>query len=265
MKLITTFSELDQWLEENNYFEDGHILQINLDPLAITVGYNIKGNFQAHSEREILPFKITPNKIMKWEPSEHLVPSEDHYIEGIEPLDMDPGIGLQFLVPPLTILVAESLTVEDLPIIKTTFKPWLSTHSIFAKAPLHEIPKPAFWQQRLKEAGYEVVFRYYAGEGKRPEELPLNYTGYFIQLAERIDETQEGIFIEFMSLENQEVSLGFSRRDPTLDSVWLSLTAIVADIPDVIISCGNCKFSGGEWKLLLKNKKYPPTSDTFFI
>ena len=122
MKIIKSFDQLDQWLEENDYFEEGYVLKVEKSPLAITVGYLISGNYEAHTEKQILSFTITPSKIREWNNPQNFVPSEDHIIERIEALEFDHGkggIGLQFLVPPLFTLVAESFTISDPEIIKT--------------------------------------------------------------------------------------------------------------------------------------------------
>jgi hypothetical protein len=38
---IDSFKDLDKWLSDNFYFEDGHILSIRENPLEIIVGYKI--------------------------------------------------------------------------------------------------------------------------------------------------------------------------------------------------------------------------------
>ncbi len=63
---IHTFNDLDKWLSDNFDFEDGYVLSIKENPLEIIVGYDVKGNFKANSERHILPFKIIPSKIIEW-------------------------------------------------------------------------------------------------------------------------------------------------------------------------------------------------------
>lgn len=257
MKLITTYDKLNQWLEENDYFEDGHILRIEDHPLAITVGYTIKGNYKANTEKHIRSFTIAPNKILQWNDSLYdLVPSDVGVIESIEPLEVESGIGLQFFMPTLATLVAESFNISEPEIIKTTFKPWVNTEHVFATAPMDEIPKPIFWKQKLQEKGYDIVFRYYAGESKQIEQIPYpDYTGYFIQLADKVGDTQEGILIEYLSIENHEVSISFKKMDENLAHVWMNLTAILADIPKVKINCGNCEFTGDEWKQFLKDPR----------
>ena len=42
---VHTLKDLDKWLSDNFYFEDGHVLAIKENPLEIIVGYNVKANY----------------------------------------------------------------------------------------------------------------------------------------------------------------------------------------------------------------------------
>lgn len=262
MEFIRNYKELNHWLEKNNYFEDGQILQIDLNPLVITIGYMIEGNYVANTEKSILSFKITPHNILEWTFSfKDCIPSEDCYIECITALEVDKCVALELMLPPSLLLVAESLTISDSEIVKTTFKPWISPTYISVKAPIIFIPRPDFWIEKLQNLGHDVKFRYFSGEGKQPEQIPYpNYSGYFIQLTDNIRDSQMGIFIESLLIQNDIVIMSFSNRDRSLDNVWTSMSVVLADLPHVEISCGNCKFTGEEWKQLLKDKQYPQSN-----
>lgn len=58
MKIQNT-KELEDWLSDNNFLEDGHVLKIETSPLRIEIGYNIAGNCEANSERAIQTFYVT--------------------------------------------------------------------------------------------------------------------------------------------------------------------------------------------------------------
>ncbi len=112
-KIIYTFNDLETWLYENFYFEDGHILAINEDPLEIIVGYNVKVNYNANSERHILPFKIIPSKIIEWTFDKKVVSiGDDNYIECIEAIEVEKGIGIQFSTPVIFRLVTDCIAIE---------------------------------------------------------------------------------------------------------------------------------------------------------
>jgi len=118
-------------LSDNFYFEDGHVLAIKENPLEIIVGYNVKANYKANSERHILPFKIIPSKIYEWTFDIDVTNvGDDNYIEYIEAWEVENGICLEFATPAIFRLVTNSLEIEEQELIKTTFKPWTSEKEI---------------------------------------------------------------------------------------------------------------------------------------
>lgn len=56
--VISNYNELEQWLTSHDFFESGHILSVRENPLEIIVGYNVKGDFSAFSERHIQSYKL---------------------------------------------------------------------------------------------------------------------------------------------------------------------------------------------------------------
>lgn len=219
---ISTFSELDKWLSDNFYFEDGHILSIKENPLEIIVGYNVKANYKANSERHILSFKIIPSNVIEWTfNKESVAIGEDIYIEAIEATEIEHGIGLEFSTPAIIRLIAGSLIIQEQELIRTTFKPWVSEKEIFVISDLSEVPKPEFWKEKLSKYGHDILFRYYAGDQRLPKQVPYpDYQGYFIQLVNRINLTQEGIFFKHLEIVNGKLSLSFENKDEALKSVW---------------------------------------------
>ncbi len=258
---IQTFNDLDKWLSDNFYFEDGHILAINENPLEIIVGYNVKANYKANSERHILPFKIIPSKFYEWTFDKDVANvGNDNYIEGIEACEVENGICLEFYTPATFRLVTNSLEIEEQELIKTTFKPWTSEKEMYLTTDLSEIPRPEFWKEELKKYGYDILFRYYAGDVRLPEQVPYpDYQGYYIQLVDRISSTQEGIFLKHLKVENGKLSLSFENKDEKLKNVWDDLTLILADLPNAKINSGNCEFTGTKWKQYLADKLLPTT------
>jgi hypothetical protein len=261
MKTVSTHKDLNEWLSENNNFEDGHVLAINENPLEIIVGYNIVANYKANSKREILSFKLTPSKVTEWTFDENYSkPSDSNYIEGIDAIENDKGICLEFVASGIYRLTAESITIEEQEVIKTIFRPWVSETGFSVTTDLTEIPRPNYWKERLKEFGHNILFRYYAGEVRQPEEVPYpDYQGYYIQLADRISSTQEGIFLNHITKDRGKVRFSFTNKDDVLKTVWEDLTRILADFQNAQISCGNCEFNGTEWKQYLLDKQLPTT------
>lgn len=258
---INTFDELNKWLSDNSYFENGHVLTIRENPLEIIVGYNVKANYKANSERHILPFKIIPSKINEWIFDKEVVNlGEDNYIECIESNKAENGICLEFSTPATIRLVADSVLIEEQELIITTFKPFASKTEMYLTTDLSEIPRPEFWKEKLSKYGHDILFRYYAGDERQPKQVPYpDYQGYYIQLSDRIHSTQEGIFLKHLKVENGKLSLSFQNKDEELKNVWDDLTLILADFPNAKINSGNCEFTGTKWKQYLADKLLPTT------
>ncbi len=253
---IHKFNELDKWLSDNFYFEDGHVLSIKENPLEIVVGYNVKANYKANSERHILSFKIIPSKIIEWTFDKELISlGDDNYLGCIETSEVESGICLEFSTPATIRLVAGSLVIEEQELIKTTFKPWVSETEIYLTTDLYEIPKPEFWREKLSKYGHDILFRNFGGDKRQPEQVPYpDYQGYYIQLADRINSTEEGIFLKHLKAENGKLSLSFENKDKGLKNVWNDLTIVLSDFPNAKINSGNCEFTGTEWKQYLTGK-----------
>ncbi|QQS35007.1 MAG: metallophosphoesterase [Ignavibacteriales bacterium] len=236
-------------------------MSVRENPLEIIVGYNVNANYKANSERHILPFKIIPSKIYEWTYDKAMTSVGDkNYIESIEVIEVENGICLEFSTPVTIRLVTDSLVIEELELIKTTFKPWTSETEIYLTSDFSEIPRPEFWKENLSKYGHNILFRYYAGDERQPEQVPYpDYQGYYIQLADRIKSTQEGIFINYLKLKNAKLSLSFENKDEDLKDVWNDLTSILADFPNAKIYSGNCEFTGIEWKKYLTDKILPTT------
>lgn len=258
---VNTFNDLDNWLSDNYYFEDGHVLAINENPLEIFVGYNIRANYKANSERHILAFKIIPSNIYQWTFDKAVVNvGDDNYIEWIEAIEVENGVCLEFSTPETFRLVVDSFEIEEQELIKTTFKPWTSETEMYLTTDLPEIPSPEFWKERLSKFGHEILFRYYAGDKRLPKQVPYpDYQGYFIQLADRINSTQEGILFKQLKIENGKLSLSLENKDEELKDVWNDLTKVLADFPNARIFSGNCEFTGTKWKQYLVDKLLPTT------
>lgn len=268
MTLYHTYEEIEHWLSENGYFEDGYILQVESNPVSITVGYTTKGDYRAHSEHHILPFKIVPSGIIEISPLTLLEPSEIYCIEAIEPLEASQGVGIRIIISPYFDIVANAFTITQEELIKTTRKPWINPDKICAQFPFDAIPTPAFWKEKFREYGFDIAFRYYGGTIKQPEEVPCpNYMGYFIQAADMINETIQGMLISHITSRNGIVSLSFEKRDEEIEdknnqarsnALWEVLVKILFSLPKVMITSGNCEFRGEELQDFLLGKSRPP-------
>src|SRR5690606_15612843 len=162
------------------------------------------------------------------------------------------GICLDFSTPATIRLVAVSLIIEEQELIKTTFKPWTSETEMYLTANLSKIPRPEFWKEKLSKYGHDILFRYYAGDERQPEQVPYpDYQGYYIQLSHKISSTQEGIFLKHLKVENGRLSLSFENKDEELINVWDDVKAILSDFPKAKMKGGSCEFTRTKGKQYL--------------
>jgi hypothetical protein len=256
---ILTFKELDSWLSENFYFEDGYVLQIEEDPLNIIVGYDIKASYEAYSEKQILPFMVIPAGVEEWNFDREVIPVGDrNHIESIEPVEVDNGVCIEFATPAVFRLRSKSLVVEQQNVIRTVCRPWVSNSEIFIKVGLSFVPRAEFWKCELERFGHNISFRYYGGDSKELEKVPYpNYEGYYIQLSDRIKSTTKGIFFFHVRIDSGQLYLALRNDDDVLRRVWQDLTLILAAYPNTTIKCGNCRFTGSEWIRYLTDGTLP--------
>jgi hypothetical protein len=125
MKEITTFKQLCEWLYENDYFSHGHVLDIDYDPLSITIGKTIKVNGEAYTEKHILTYKLIPKNLLEWSIPNGFIPADEYFIEGFEAIEMDGGVAIKSSSPDISI-IAKSFKISYPEIIQVTLKPWVS-------------------------------------------------------------------------------------------------------------------------------------------
>lgn len=257
--IINTYSELDKWLSENNYFENGYILEIEKSPLIITIGYIVSGSYKANEERQMQVFKLEPLTIVEWNYDESVfTTSSDYCIKGIAAIENLSGFGLSFVHKSSFSLITDSLKLNEPTIVTDTFKPWTSDTEIYAVAEIDNVPSPEFWLKKLKEKGHALFYRYIYGEIKPVEQIPYpDYSGYYLQMADRVATTSGGIFIRDIKQRGNFTTVSFQRQDQFLVDQWLDLTRILASLSNVTIHCGNCQFTGTEWERYLRDRVLP--------
>lgn len=206
---------LKEWLDQNYWFEDGFISEINNSKtgLEIVVGYQISGNYNAGEKKEIKEFTLRPNGLSKWTYKvDKFIPSREICIEGIDLIEN--GFGLKFETPHLFVMVCNSIEISEPKITKTYTKPWVSNREIFITKIGNKVPKPNYWIEEFEKYGFETGFRYFASKVIQTEKIPYpDYSGFFIQTIETIDKTDKGLFIKIIEIKDNELSIVIENED----------------------------------------------------
>jgi len=255
---IDNRNKLKEWLDQNYWFEEGFISEINnsKNGLEIVIGYQTRGTYVAGEKQEIKEFTLKPNRLYDWTyKKEQFTPSKEFCIESIDLTEK--GVGLKFETPSLFEMVCESIEISEPKITQTYTKPWTSNREFFITASLKEVPKPNYWIEQFEKYGIKTGFRYFASELIQSEKVPYpDYSGYFIQTLGEISKTEKGLFIKFVNIENGELRIGIENQDENED-LFKIVQKIVSNWGNSIINSGNVKFIGAEFKDFLESGKYP--------
>ena len=255
---INNRKNLEEWLDQNHWFEDGFISEINElnNGLEIVVGYQTSGTYVAGEKREIKEFSIKPIGLKNWSyKKEQFTPSKDISINGIDlPAN---GIGLKFSTPSQFELICESLEISEAKITQTYTKPWVSNREFFITAISKEVPTPRFWVEQFEKHSLEIGFRYYSSELIQTEKVPYpDYSGYYIQTIKEISKTDRGLLIKFVNFKNGELIMGIENQEEN-EELFKTFQLIVSNWDNSIINSGNVEFAGAEFKEFLEKEKYP--------
>ena len=119
------------------------------------------------------------------------------------------------------------------------------------------MPTATYWIQKFKEYNIEIGFRYFARELIKSDKVPYpDYTGYFIQIVNKISKTDQGLFFNFISLKNDELRIGIKNGDEN-EELFNTIQSIISNWKKTTINSGNTKFTGEEFKHFLENRKFP--------
>jgi len=94
---ISTLQELDKWLEENCWFEDGHVLSLWPEPspaghrspcgVRLQLAHQVAGGWEAGGTRILRVFGVEANGVREWSISTPESYQPDHCMEGIERIE----------------------------------------------------------------------------------------------------------------------------------------------------------------------------------
>ena len=255
---INNRDELEKWLDQNYWFEEGFISEINdsINGLEIVVGYQTIGTYVAGEKEELKEFSLKPIGLTNWTyKKEQFTPTREFCINEIDLTDK--GIGLKFDIGSQFEMTCESIDISEPKITKTFTKPWVSNNEVYILTTQKKVPKATYWIEKFEEQDIKIGFRYFAGELIKSEKVPYpDYSGYFIQTLNKINDTDKGLFFKSIRLENDELRIGIENGDENKE-LFNTIQSIISNWKNTTINSGNVKFTGKEFKEFLENGKYP--------
>jgi hypothetical protein len=256
---IETRAEFEAWLEANFWLED--VLINALEPYPKIVSGSCKppscvqlvctlqvgGSIRAGETRWIRDIKITAQGVRSY-----FIDGEDGFVEGnccqgIELIEGEPGLKFTLDVPGILQVACASLEILQHSDREEIVPSWYSSTEFFAYAVLQKLPTPEDWLYHFHKQGWDVVWRYYYSDEQALERVPIDYTGWFLQLQSRLDENPQGLFFKHCQLEGDQFSLSLYNYDPALQGLWVEAGKYIAAFPEVSIACGNTVMNQTEW------------------
>lgn len=157
MLRIRNNADLIKWLNDNFDFEDGYvsdIKKIDERTVRMCIGIQVEGKYVAGTPKVLKEYSIIAKGVRNFKDNFQYDP--DHCIDGLVHIETTKGIGIEVDLPETIQIYCEELCVEGPKYIRTITKPWVSEHSLYAKVPGREIPKPVTWIEQLEKIGFKV-------------------------------------------------------------------------------------------------------------
>lgn len=261
---INTKSELKSWLDANFWLEDLVLETIEPLPVAIpqegnALPKNVKlvgklhvgGSYKAGEICWVRDIVITAKGVKSYSISSEGFLKE-YCCDGIDLVEAD-ELGILLDVPGNLKIVCTSFDVSQHSDKQEKVKRWLSTTEFCVHATRSTLPTPADWVSHLNQRGWDAVWRYYCSDEQTLKQVPLDYTGWFLQLRSRLFHNSQGLFFSSCKIENGQLSMSLHNYDSVLRGLWVDAGKYIATFPDVIVLCGNATMDKSEWLSYLES------------
>lgn len=255
---IETREQLSIWLRACYGLEDAVVEAVDptLAPdvapntVAVRLSLQTGGSIRAGEARHMKRYSISALGVRTYTLAEPAIAG--HCCEGAETFESESPIALALDVPGelrlecAALEVAESDYTEIVPA-------WYSDreYSVTARCGL---PSPAEWCDLFARADVPVAWRIYGDKPAPADAVPRDYTGWFLQRSDRIGDTLGGLFIAHCSDVDGAMRIAFSNAYADAVDLWAGAGALVADLRDAEISCGNVTLGGDAWLRYLAEK-----------
>ena len=240
-------NNIKAWMLEMDYFEFSKLLELEHNPLTITLGFHSDHSYEVYNR-----IRITPINVKHWiyPKTKKFFPSEATDIRQIDLLE-DEGniIKLRFIHSFSEIyLECQAIKIDDLMPIEIKPKLKFNETRVSLSTPNKKLFRPVEWLYFLKQRNFDASFRIYGGEPKDIESIPEDYTGYCISKNNRIKENLSGIFISIAKSSDNSSDIIFECQDPESYDLWIELIDIFSEIENSNIMIGDVQINNGQWK-----------------
>lgn len=250
---MKNIENIETWLEEMDYFEFSKLLEIQENPLSITLGFMHENDINLYNRIIIKPKEITNWQYNK---SKKFFPSESTEIRQVELIDNpSSNINIKFVHSYSEIILeCKSFEVENISPIKIKPKLRFNESWVTLSAPPQIAIKPIFWLKELKKRSINAVFRMYGDVAKDIKNIPEDYTGYCIAKHDRLNDNPTGIFISASKSNSESMYVILQCQDEESYDLWIELIDVFSELDKSTISIGDVNFNQTTWRNNYKNE-----------
>ncbi len=251
---IVSRQQLQTWLEEHGWFEDGFISRISApdEPLQLTIGYQMSGSLIAGDPKRTVEFDLLPQAVSLWNGPSKVDPED--LIEGLDLIDE--GLGIEVDVPKIHLACAE-IEVSEPRYFDTLTKPWTSDREVDVSTAGTVPPTPQSWIDAFHKTGLNVGFRYLGSEMIDADNVPFpDYSGYFIQHLDRMSESQYGLFVFAIWPKDNRCMIRLQDNHQSSDLMQVA-HRIMSSLQELEVHCGNVRLKGQEAAEFLRSGRLP--------
>jgi len=180
-----------------------------------------------------------------------------HWCDGIGLLDVSTGVGLRIDVPGTLEVQCARLRIDVGEERVVRFQPWLSEAEFGLSQPGGQTPPPEEWLRRFADHGIAVDWRLYGDPRAGTPPNPEDYTGWHLQLSDRLPSTSGGLMFFACGQHDGAFVLQFTLREDESEELRQAAFKVMADFSGAEIWCGNCQVSTEEWRSYLATGRLP--------
>ncbi|HEY9756899.1 MAG TPA: hypothetical protein V6C97_17160 [Oculatellaceae cyanobacterium] len=260
---ITNTAELKKWLEERNWLHDAQVTNVSslldhsesdkMSPSSSVEVQRISGSYWAGEEETFERSKITGYGVTKWNCS-NLEEILDYSI-GCADIAEEAEL-LRFCIDDNLTIECRQLVIDRIELQTSKVRPSLSTREARVRVAGQNFINPPEWIDLFEQVDVSVGFRRLGDVLVAVNDVPIDYTGWFLQHSDRVADTKCGLMFSYATVKDGDFLVSFEMWSPSEDyaaPLWDALVRVIAKLPHSAVRCGNCRFSGKEWLLALEN------------
>ena len=257
--IIKNIEQYKSWLDDNFWLDDVIVESLELLPnninqignpheIKLKCFMQITGSYRAGENRTIRKYDLIFKGIKEYSLSGKFI--KGNCCEGVEDFDEAKDLVFNLFVPGNLLIICENIEILTQLDIEEKVPHWLSDSDFTVDIEGLNLPIPQMWIEYLKNKKLDVVWRYYSGDSKKPHEIPQDdFTGWYLQLRNRININPEGLFFFTCKIKDSGFYFHLSNKDLEITEIFVAIGEIITELnySKIKIECGNAFLKVDEW------------------